>query len=53
MVNVLAHQSFTLLIIFAIVLTLSLVQTVLWLQDLIFNNPQLVLQIAKSFVICH
>ena len=53
MVNVLTEQSFTLLIIFVIVLTLTLFQMVLWLQDLIFINPQVVLQIAKSFAICH
>ena len=35
------------------VLTLSLFQMVLWLQGLILSNPKLVLQIAKSFAICH
>ena len=53
MVNALTQQSFTLIIFSVIVLTLSLFQMVLWLQDLIFNNPLLVLQIAKSFAICH
>ena len=53
MVNALTQQSFTLIIFSVIVLTLSLFQMALWLKDLIVNNPQLVLQIAKSFAICH
>ena len=53
MVNVLTPQRFTVIIFSVIVLTLSLSQMVLWLQDLIFKNPQLVLHIAKSFAICH
>jgi len=53
MVNALTQQSLTLTIFFVIVLTLSLFQMELWLKNLIVNNPQLVLQIAKSFAICH
>ena len=51
--NALTQQSFTVVMFSVIMLTLSLFQPALWLQDLIFKHTQLALQISKSLEICH